>query len=119
MPVFRKSTLLGIGASIDNVMQGSQFEILPSMAAGVPVAGWEIRMANVSTVDSVFADVLSGDTVLAENSELSDANRWPVDPDDFDLFDIAGPSERMKIRLRNGNAAAATVKTVVQIMPRF
>ncbi len=111
MPLFRARTTLAIGGSIENVLTGSQFEILPSTAAI-----WRLDFALISDVDLVFADILSGTDVLMENGELSNANRWPID-DDFDLFDLAGAAERIKIRLRNDNAAIAEVLTVVKITP--
>jgi hypothetical protein len=111
MPLFRARTALGIGGAIENVLTGSQFEILPSTANI-----WRLDFALISDVDLVFADILSGTDVLMENGEISDADRWPIE-DDFDLFDIAGAAERIKIRLRNDNAAAAEVLTVVKISP--
>lgn len=111
MPVFRSRDSLAIGASLENVLTGSQFEILPSTATI-----WRLDFGIISDVDSVFADILSGTDVLMENGELSNSNRWPID-DDFDLFDLAGAAERIKIRLRNANAAAALIRTVVKITP--
>lgn len=112
MPVFRSRDALGIGGSLENVLTGSQFEILPSTARI-----WSLRFGMASDVDSVFADVLSGTDILMENGEISDANRWPVDPDDFDIVDIAQAAERIKIRLRNDNAAAAVVLTIIKFIP--
>jgi hypothetical protein len=70
----------------------------------------------ISDVDLVFADIYTGTDILMENGQLSDADRWPI-IDDFDLFDIVRAAERVKIRLRNDNAAAAQVKTVIKITP--
>lgn len=119
MPEVRNRTVIAIGASVENVLADSLFEIMPGLISGVPVAGWELQFGIVSNVDSVFADVVSGSDVLAENSEISDANRWPLAPDDFTLTDQAGPGERIKIRLRNENAAAATVRTIMILTPIF
>jgi len=111
MPIVRNRTPLAIGASIENLLTGSQFEILPGTANF-----WHVAFALISDVDLVFADILSGTDVLMENGELSDANRWPTE-DDFDLFDLVGAGERMKIRLRNDNAAAAVILSVLKITP--
>lgn len=111
MPVFRSDTALAIGGSTENVLTGSQFEILPGTANL-----WHLAFGIIADVNLVFADILTGTDVLMENGEISDANRWPI-IDDFDLFDIARAAERIKIRLRNDNAAAAQVKTVIKITP--
>jgi len=111
LPAFRNRTLLAIAGSIENIMTGSQFEIMPATAAI-----WHLSFGIISSVDSVFADILTGTDVLLENAELSDANRWPIE-EDYDLFDIVRAAERIKIRLRNDNVAAATVRTVVKITP--
>ena len=111
MPLFRTVTALAIGGSVENVLVGSQFEILPRTANL-----WHLAFGIISDVDLVFADILTGTDVLLENGQLSDANRWPI-VDDFDLFDIVTAGERIKIRLRNDNAAVASVKTVIKITP--
>jgi len=111
MPIFRARTALAIGGSIENVLTGSQFEILPGNANL-----WHLNFAIIADVDSVFADIITGTDVLAENAEISDANRWPTE-DDYDLQDIVRAAERVKIRLRNDNAAAAVVLTVIKITP--
>ena len=111
MPIVRTRTALAIGASVENLLTGSQFEILPATANF-----WHVAFAIIADVDSVFADVVTGTDILMENGEISDANRWPTE-DDFDLFDLVGASERMKIRLRNDNAAAAVVLSVLKITP--
>lgn len=111
MPVFRDSTTLAIGGSVENIMTGSQFEIMPGTARI-----WHLAFGIISDVNLVFADILTGTDVLMENGELSDSDRWPI-IDDFDLFDLVAAAERIKIRLRNDNAAAALVRTVVKITP--
>ena len=111
MPIVRTRTALAIGASIENLLTGSQFEILPRTANFFHVA-----FGIISDVDLVFADILTGTDMLMENGEISDANRWPTE-DDFDLFDMVGAGERMKIRLRNDNAAAAVILSVLKITP--
>jgi len=111
MPMFRNRQSIAIGGSIENILTGSQFEILPSTARI-----WRLDFGIISDVDSVFVDILSGTDVLAENAELNNANRWPTE-DDFDLFDLAGAAERVKIRARNDNAGAALIRTVMKITP--
>lgn len=111
MPIVRIRTALAIGASAENILTGSQFEILPGTANI-----WHVAFALISDLASVFGDILSGTDVLMENGEISDANRWPTE-DDFDLVDVVGAGERLKIRLRNDNAGAVVVKTVLRITP--
>lgn len=111
MPIFRNRTSIAIAGSVENIVTGSQFEILPGTARI-----WHLAFGIISDVDSVFADVMTGTDILMENGEISNANRWPI-IDDFDLFDLVAAFERIKIRLRNDNAAAALVRTVLKITP--
>jgi len=62
--------------------------------------------------------VYSGQDVLAENMEPSAQNRVPVFPDDFSLDDVAAGGERIKVRVRNTNGAAArTLFFALKITP--
>ena len=111
MPLFRSRDTLAIAGSLENILTGSQFEIMPGTASI-----WHLSFGIISDVDSVFADILTGTDMLMENGELSNSNRWPI-TDDFDLFDVVRAAERIKIRLRNDNVAAALVRTVIKITP--
>jgi len=65
----------------------------------------------------VLADVYSGQDVIQERGPISAAARFPQNPEDFTLSDIAGWNERLKVRLTNTTAGAIVVVTSVNIQP--
>lgn len=101
MPLIQGTSSIAASSVNDNLLQGSQFEFLPYNAAlsfGIngDTNGTDLRV-----------DVYSGQDVLAESIPCNTVNRIPVNPDDFLLQDVAGAGERIKIRVRNTNGAAA------------
>lgn len=106
---FRNSILTGV--TVDNVLTGSLFERMPydaQIAIGIngDASGFE-----------VIADVYSGTDVLAEGIPLNSQARVPVNPDDFNLTDVIGRMEQLKIKLRNTGAGTHVVFTSVLITP--
>ena len=96
----------------DNVLAGSQFEFLPFDAA------LEFGLNGDANGSDLRVDCYSGSDVLLENAPMSTQNRIPVYPDDFQLDDVAAGGERIKVRVRNTNAAAArTLFFAVRITP--
>jgi hypothetical protein len=111
MPVIQGSvSVAGLGVN-DNVLQGSQFEYLPYNAALAFGLNGDANGADLRV------DVFSGQDVLMEAAPMSAQNRIPVWPDDYQLTDVAGGGERLKIRVRNTNAAARTIFWAIRIQP--
>lgn len=111
MPIFNDRRSVAAGASVDNVLTGSLFERMPynatiAIAINGDAAGHE-----------VLADVYSGTDVLAESLPLNSQARIPVNPDDFQLSDVIGYMEQLKIKLRNTGTGAHVVYTSVIITP--
>lgn len=112
MPLFQSETSLAASAVNDNLLAGSQWEFLPYNAR---VDFGVVGDANAS---DLRVDVYSGSDALCENLQPSAANRTPILPDDYTLIDVAAAGERLKVRVRNLNAAAArTVFLGVRITP--
>jgi hypothetical protein len=107
MPLIQNSFNVPAGATLDNVLAGSQFEFLPYDAS--------LNFGTSASGIGVVADVYSGQDVLAENMAIANTNRVPVMPDDYALSDVAGAGERIKIRVRNTSAAAVTFFFAVRI----
>lgn len=110
--LIQSSQSINANTTVDNLLSGSQFEFLP----------WDASLAFAINGDTNGADlrfdVYSGQDVLAENATCNAQNRIPVNPDDFNLRDVAAAGERIKIRIRNTSAAAArTVFFAVIIEP--
>lgn len=93
----------------DNVLSGSQFEFLPMAAA--------LEFGLVGSATGLVVDVYSGSDMLCEGMAISTQNRFPVYPDDYTLTDVAGPGERLKVRVRNTTAGALTYFVGVRITP--
>lgn len=111
MPVIQGSTSVA-GVSVnDNVLSGSQWEYLPFNARV------EFGLNGDANGADLRVDVYSGTDVIMESSPMSAQNRIPVYPDDFQLTDYALAGERLKIRVRNTNAAARTIFFTVRINP--
>lgn len=109
MPTMTDVRSVGANAKVDNVLAGKVYEFMP----------WdgEARFGIVAAAVGMRATVTSGSDVLLDDQEVSAANRYPLDPDDFFLSDIAAASERLVVALRNTTAAAIIVNTVVKLEP--
>lgn len=112
MPLIQQQVSVAAATVNDNVLEGSQFEFLPFDAA------LNFGLVGDANATDLRLDVYSGQDVLAENMEPSAQNRIPVFPDDFNLDDVAAAGERIKVRVRNTNAAAArTLFFALKITP--
>jgi hypothetical protein len=109
MPTIKVQSTVPLNGTIDNSLQGNQFEFLPYDA--------QLDFAIVAAAAGIVADVYSGADTLIEAGTVSSANRSPVFPDDFDLRDVAARGERIKVRLRNTTAGNIVVNTTVRITP--
>jgi len=110
MPTIQNRVSVATGVN-DNVLSGSQYEFLPYDAQ------LEFGIVGDTNAADLRVDVYSGQDVLMENSEPSAQNRMPVYPDDYTLTDVAAAGERIKIRVRNTNAAARTLFYSLRITP--
>jgi hypothetical protein len=111
MPVIQgKATIAGSGVT-DNLLSGSQFEFLPYDA------GLAFGIVGDANAADLRVDVYSGQDVLMESAQPSAQNRIPIWPDDYNLEDVAGAGERIKIRVRNLNAATRDIFYAVKITP--
>ena len=112
MPLIQGTTSVAANSVNDNVLQGSQFEYLPFDAQV------EFGLCGDANGADLRVDVYSGQDVLLENSPMSAQNRIPIYPDDYNLVDVAAAGERLKVRVRNTNAATArSINFAVRITP--
>lgn len=112
MPTIQGITSVALSSVNDNLLTGSQFERLP----------WPARVDFGLNGDANGADlrvdVYSGSDVLMENAPMNVLARLPIWPDDFQLTDVAGYMEQLKVRVRNTSAAAArSIYWMVKITP--
>jgi len=69
----------------------------------------EFGLVGDANAGDLRLDVYSGQDTLAEAMIPSAANRTAIFPDDFTLTDVAAAGERIKVRVRNLNAAGRTL----------
>lgn len=103
-----KSAAVAAGASVANVLSGSQLEIVnqPSM----------VKFGIVGSAAGLLGSIYSGADTILEESDVSGANRMPIDPDDI-LRDVAMPGDRLKVAVRNPTAGALTYFVSVEVIP--
>lgn len=109
MPTIQESVSVAANAVNDNVLTGSQWEYLPYNA--------RVSFGLVGSATGLLCDVFTGQDNIAEGYAPSIANRFPINPDDFNLHDVAAAGERMKVRARNTTGGALTLFFSVQIQP--
>jgi len=109
MPTIAVSTSIPANGTVDNVLQGNQYEFLPFNAL--------LEFAVVGALAGLLVDIYSGSDNLIESGDVSSANRSPIYPDDFTLNDVARAGERIKVRIRNTTGGAIVAKTTCRITP--
>jgi len=109
MPVIQNSVSVAANAVNDNVLAGSQFEFLPYNA--------KIDFGLVASATGLQLDVFSGQDIVAESFAPPTTNRFPINPDDFTLTDVAAGGERLKVRARNTTGGALTIFYSIVITP--
>jgi len=109
MPLIQGSATVTANTVTDNVLTGSQFEFLPYNAS--------LNFGIVASATGLVVDAYSGQDTLCEGLKPSLQNRFPIFPDDFNLTDVAGAGERIKLRVRNTTGGDLTIFYAVQINP--
>lgn len=109
MPLIQSSVSIAGLTVNDNVLAGSQWEFLPFNAR------LDFGVNGDANGADLKVDIYSGTDVLCEQLTPNAQNRVPIWPDDFNLNDVAAGGERIKIRVRNTNAAARTLFYAVRI----
>jgi|SRR3990172_1759623 len=93
MPVIQRKVTIVANTVNDNVLTGSQFEFLPWNA--------KVDFGMNASASGLVVDAYSGSDALCEAMEPSINARFPINPDDFTLTDVAARGERLKCRVRN------------------
>lgn len=109
MAVIQRITALAIGETNDNAIAGSTFEFARTNQL--------VSIGVVSDVSDVFVTINSGVDIVLEESEAAIKATFPVIPDEMYYNDVAAQGDRLVIKLRNANAAAAEVRLIAQVTP--
>lgn len=122
MPTISGRTLLAAGASVANVLLGSQYELAPfdgTIEIGV-AAALQAFAVNTIPVPPVDCGVFAGSDVLQEPGGAVPGyalEQMPRYPDDYHWEDEVAMGDRLKLTLHNGNAAGVVVNWAVRITP--
>lgn len=104
MGLIKNSISLGAGASNNNVLAGSAYELINGDT--------KVEVGMLASATGLVASMTSGTDVLLEQDSAVDvvrvANQGPVYPDDFQLSDVATAGDRLKLAVRNPTAGAIT-----------
>lgn len=100
---------MAANASSGNVLSGKQLEIptRPSVA----------KFSAAAAATGLFGMVYAGMNTLMEESHVSPANRFPVQPDDVMVQDIVMPNDRLSMSFRNSTGAAIVVQWSLDLVP--
>ena len=106
---FQESVSVAANLSSGNVLAGKQLEF--------PERPSRLRVFAVSAATGIRATISSGTETLLEESHVSFANRFPLDPDDKVIEDGVLPGKRLSLVFRNTTGAAIVVQFAVDVTP--
>lgn len=111
MPLVTPAIGLSVAANATsaNIMAGNLYEVLarPSIV--------EFGMTSVSA--GILATVMIGGDVIVQDQEISNANRYPIVPDDWVVKAAGRAGSKIYITLRNRTGAAILATVVLNITP--
>lgn len=112
----RLSVTLAAGATNENILAGTSIEF-PGMAAQVEIFG---TIAAAATTNVPLVDVQFGTDLVGESMEIPveiATGEGPRVPDHLLVVDALAPSDRLIVRFRNVDTAAATGTFLVRVQP--
>jgi hypothetical protein len=74
-----------------------------------------LRFLAAAAAVGLNATLLAGERILVNDQPVSQANRFPIYPDDFVTDDAGYPAERLSLRFRNTTAGAIIVNAKLEI----
>lgn len=92
-----------------NVLAGKVEEFLPGPS--------RLQLAITASAVGLQVTFIVGNRVMVEDQEISDGNRFPLEPDDVIAASFGVGGDRLVLRLHNTTAGAITVKTKINIEP--
>jgi len=98
MPVMTDETSIAADSTSVNLLAGDINEFLGRAAV--------ISLFCTGAAVGVRAQLLIGQDVAIDDQPISDANRFPITPDDFLSRGGGLPGDRLTLRFRNTTAAA-------------
>lgn len=100
---------VGANATVDNVLAGKIYEFAPQNSI--------VTLLATGSAVGLRVSLLIGNEVQIDDQEISAANRYPLNPDDYVVRGGALRGDRLVLRLRNTTGAGITANTVLDIDP--
>ena len=102
MPVITNETSVAANSTSTNLLTGDLNEFLgrPSVAS----------LFCTSAAVGIRAQLMIGGDVVIDDQPISDANRFPITPDDFLSRGGGLPGDRLTLRFRNTTVGAIIVR---------
>jgi len=109
MAYMQDTQTVAANATTTNILAGKQHEFAtrPSLC----------RIAAVAAAAGMRITIVAGEHAVVNDEGISDANRFPIDPDDYAFRLSLLQGDRLQVYLRNTTAGGIAVKTVIQMDP--
>lgn len=103
------STVVAANGASGNVLSGDVIEF--------PERPSRVRVYATGSAVGLVASIRAGSRTLMSESTVSQANRFPLDPDDRMVQDAALPGQRLQLEFRNTTGGALTAFWAVDSDP--
>lgn len=109
MPSMTDRQVVAANATVTNVLAGKIFEFAPGNSI--------VALSATGSAVGLNISFIIGGEVKLDDQEVSGANRFPLNPDDFLARGGAFKGDRIVVRLRNTTGANITAFTKVDVDP--
>jgi len=103
------TTVIAAGAISGNVLAGDPIEF--------PETASKVKMMAAASAVGVVGSARAGTRIYMTESAISQANRFPIEPDDRFVQDVARAGQRLGLEFRNPTAGPLTVYWAVDLDP--
>lgn len=107
MAVIQNQVSVAAGASTNNLLSGSAFELARTREL--------LSIGVTASVTGGFIGITVGSDLVLEDTPPYVSANYPIIPDQMYYNDVANPGDRIVIRARNPTAGAITFNYTVQI----
>lgn len=109
MPVIMREVSIPANSVVENVLNGSAFEIARQNSL--------VSLGVAAAATGLTVTINSGADVIAEEFVPPILTRYPIIPDEMYFSDVAAQGDRLTVRIRNTTGAAIVSRTVCQSTP--
>lgn len=116
MPTIRDARTIAGGVSVANLIAGSKFEFMPrAMAVAVYCVEDGATASGDVKLDVTFGNAVEGDDLAVP--KFSPAGQGPDKDKHLIASGIAAAGDRLQLKVNNGGAASANVRTLIDLRP--